>query len=396
MDRAQRVAIAKRILDFHARDVDEMGEESWETDIGRFTDKARFELEKKEFFLKRPQLIAYTADFPEKGDYYATEIVNLPIILVRNKDGVAKAFLNACRHRGVKLAEGCGNAKGFTCPYHGWTFNNDGELISVPSRSAFDAEQLANRDLIELPLVEKHGVVLVHPDPNGHVDYDEFFGPDMGGIIADYHLEDFRLVGEYKAPARINWKHAVDGGLEGYHVPFLHPNTVGPMTLRQFMHMDFGMHHTLVSPQMQILELKDKPESEWPEDLPFGFTNAVFPNTVVGGSKHIMFFQRSEPGDEPGVCTYIFRTYGPAGANRTEETDKMAKYMSDLLLKVSLEEDMVIQQSAQIQMEAGAVPSIIMGRREVNIVNMHKNHDRLIGHDANAALGHTNIAVAAE
>jgi phenylpropionate dioxygenase-like ring-hydroxylating dioxygenase large terminal subunit len=52
----------------------------------------------------------------------------------------------------VKLAEGCGHAKGFTCPYHGWTYNNDGELISVPSRGAFDAEQLANRDLIALPI----------------------------------------------------------------------------------------------------------------------------------------------------------------------------------------------------------------------------------------------------
>jgi phenylpropionate dioxygenase-like ring-hydroxylating dioxygenase large terminal subunit len=396
MDRAQRVALAKRILDFNDRDIDEMGAESWETDVGRFTDQKRFELEKQEFFLKRPQLIAYSADFPEPGDYYATEIAGKPIILTRNKEGIAKAFLNACRHRGVKLAEGCGNAKGFVCPYHGWTYNNDGALTSVPSRSAFDAEQLVNRGLIELPLVEKHGVVLVHPDPNGSVDYDEFFGPEMGGIVADYKLEDFRLVGEYRAPARINWKHAVDGGLEGYHVPFLHPNTVGPMTLRQFMHLDFGLHQTLVSPQISILDLKDKPEAEWPEDLPFGFTNAIFPNTVVGGSRHIMFFQRSEPGETAGTCTYIFRTYGPY-KDRTEETDAMAKYMSDLLLKVSLEEDMVIQSSAQIQMEAGAVPSIILGRREVNLVRMHQNHDRLIGHDAAAAINKgSDFAEAAE
>src|SRR6201985_3406085 len=180
MDSSQRVALAKRTLDFRARDVDEMGEESGETAVGRFTDQKRFELEKKEFFLTRPQLIAYTADFPEPGDYYATEIAGKPIILTRNKDGVAHAF----RHRGVKRAEGCGNAKGFVCPYHGWTFNNDGDLTSVPSRSAFDADQLKNRGLIRLPLVEKHGVVLVHPDPNGSVDYDEVFGPEMGGIVA--------------------------------------------------------------------------------------------------------------------------------------------------------------------------------------------------------------------
>jgi hypothetical protein len=116
---------------------------------------------------------------------------------------------------------------------------------------------------------------------------------------------------------------------------------------------------------------------------------------MVGGSRHIMFFQRSEPGETVGTCTYIFRTYGPK-KNATPETDAMAKYMSDLLLKVSLEEDMVIQSSAQIQMEAGAVPSIIMGRREVNIVNMHKNHDRLIGHNVEAALHKNEFDVAAE
>jgi hypothetical protein len=147
---------------------------------------------------------------------------------------------------------------------------------------------------------------------------------------------------------------------------------------------------------MSILELKDKPEAEWPEDLPFGFTNAIFPNTVVGGSRHIMFFQRSEPGEKAGECTYIFRTYGPH-ANRTEETDKMAQYMTDLLLKVSLEEDLVVQSSSQIMMEAGAVPSVILGRREVNLIHMHQNHDRLIGHDAAAALGKgTEFAEAAE
>ncbi|MDB5396427.1 MAG: Rieske (2Fe-2S) iron-sulfur protein [Rhodospirillales bacterium] len=396
MDRAERVAIAKRILEFNDRDIDEMGDISWETDIGRFTDKARFELEKQEFFLKRPQLIAYTADFPEPGDYYATEIVSKPILLVRGKDGKAKAFLNACRHRGVKLAEGCGNSKGFSCPYHGWTYGNDGALLSVPSRAAFEPEQLAERGLIELPLAEKHGVVLVHPQPSGMVDWDEFFGPEMGGIIADYDLEDFRLVGEYRAPARINWKHAVDGGLEGYHVPYLHPTTVGPGTLRQFMHLDFGLHQTLVSPMKQILDLKNIPEEEWPETLPYGFTNAIFPNTVVGGSKHIMFFQRSEPGAEPGTCTYIFRTYGPhKGA--TEETRAMAQYMTDLLMKTALEEDMTIQSSAQIQMEAGAVPSIVLGKREVNLIRMHQNHDRLIGHDVAAALNKSGeFAEAAE
>ena len=119
MDKAQRIAIAKDVLKLVEEGQPEFGEESWEADIGRFIDKERFELEKRKLFLERPQLIAMSADVPNPGDYFATDIAGKPILILRNKDGVAKAFLNACRHRGVKLAEGCGNGQGFACRYHG-------------------------------------------------------------------------------------------------------------------------------------------------------------------------------------------------------------------------------------------------------------------------------------
>jgi phenylpropionate dioxygenase-like ring-hydroxylating dioxygenase large terminal subunit len=384
MDRAARIAIAKRVLDMIDKDEVDYSDESWEADIGRFVDKERFELEKQKFFLERPQLIAYSADIPNPGDYYATEIVGRPILLTRGKDGKARAFLNACRHRGVKLAEGCGHAAGFTCPYHGWTFGIDGTLLSVPSRMAFEESQLKNRNLIELPLAEEIGLILVHPQPDGHVDFDEFMGP-MKAHLAGYHFENLRLVHEYRAPARINWKHAVDGGVEGYHVPYLHPQTVGPMTLKQFLNLDFGMHQGLVSVSPDIVKLKDLPESEWPEYCHFSVSNAIFPNTVVGAGELMAFFQRSEPGDEPGTCNYIFRTYG-WDRNAPAEIHARDKGMAEMLLQVALEEDMKTQISSQIMMEAGAVPSVVFGKREQNIMRMHKNYDRLIGHDAAAAL----------
>jgi nitrite reductase/ring-hydroxylating ferredoxin subunit len=384
MDRAHRIAIAKQVLGMLDKDEVQYGEESLEFDIGRFVDQDRFDREKQEFFMKRPQLIAFSADLPDPGDYYATQIVDKPILIVRGKDGTARAFLNACRHRGVKIADGCGHAKGFTCPYHGWTYNNEGALIGVPSRGAFDEDQLANRDLIALPIAEAHGFILVHPQPDGQLDFDEFFGP-MKDHLAGYHYENLRLVREYRAPARINWKHAVDGGVEGYHVPYLHPETVGPMTLQQFLHIDWGLHHTLVSVGPDIAKLRDLPESEWPEYCNFSTSNAIFPNTVVGAGELMAFFQRSEPGATPGECEYIFRLYG-WDRNAGEEVLARDAQIADLLVRVALEEDMKVQSTSQVMMEAGAVPSIILGRREQNVLRMHKNYDRLIGHDAAAAL----------
>jgi nitrite reductase/ring-hydroxylating ferredoxin subunit len=395
MDRAHRIAIAKQVLAMLDKDEVQMGEESLEFDIGRFVDQDRFDREKQEFFMKRPQLIAYTADLPEPGDFYATQIVDKPILLVRGKDGVARAFLNACRHRGVKLAEGCGHGQGFTCPYHGWTYSNDGALMSVPSRGAFDADQLANRDLIALPIAERQGFILVHPDPNGHLDFDEFFGP-MKDHLAGYHYENLRLVKEYRAPARINWKHAVDGGVEGYHVPYLHPTTVGPMTLNnQFLHIDWGLHHTLVSVSPEIAKLRDMPEEEWPEYCHFSCSNAIFPNTVIGAGELMAFFQRSEPTSKPGECDYIFRLYG-WDRNASDEIRARDEQVANMLVTVALEEDMKIQSTSQIMMEAGAVPSIILGKREQNVLRMHKNYDKLIGHDAAAALRAEGLLDAAE
>ncbi|TZG26038.1 aromatic ring-hydroxylating oxygenase subunit alpha [Sphingomonas montanisoli] len=385
MQREARIRIARELLDMIDNHVIQTADEpAVELDIGRFTDPVRFEKEKQELFLNRTQLLAFSADVPEAGSYYATEVAGRPILIVRGKDEKVRAFLNACRHRGVQLAEGCGKARAFVCPYHAWTFGLDGALVGVPGRVAFD-DLLEHRDLIELQCVETIGFILVNPNPAAPpIDADEFFGP-MKDHLAGYHYENLHLVSEFKTVARINWKHAVDGGVEGYHVPYLHPETVGPMTLPQFLHLDWGLHHTLVTTGPDIVKLKDIPEEEWPEHPYFSCSNSVFPNSVVIAGEAVGIFQRSDPADEPGKCNYIFRVYG-WGKNPTPAQEAKDKYIADMLFKVAMDEDMKVQSNSQIMMENGAVPSIILGRREQNVLRMHKNYDRLIGHDPALAL----------
>ncbi len=384
MERAKRIEIAKKVLDLVAKGEPEYGEESWETDIGRFIDKDRFELEKQKLFLEIPQLIALSADIENNGDYYATDIAGKPILLVRGQDGKARAFLNACRHRGVQLAQGCGKTQRFTCPYHAWTYATDGKLIALPNREAFEPDQL--RGLVELPCIEKGGMLLVHPQPDGHLDFDEFFGP-MASYLEDFEIESYTLLHEHRELAQINWKHAVDGGLEAYHAPILHKDTFGTGGLSQLLHIPFGDHHALIAPMEDILKLRDMPEEEWPHHCYFSSTNSVFPNTVIGGGGPglpILFFQRSEPADKPGESNYVFRLYGKK--NPTEEEKVAQKFGVELFLKVAIGEDMPTQISCQKMMEAGAVPTVVFGKREINLTRMHKAYDAMIGHDAEAAV----------
>jgi len=393
MEKSERIAIAKEILGLIESGQPYMGDESWEGDIGRFIDKDRFELEKKMMFLERPQLIALSADVPNPGDYFATDIAGKPIIIVRGKDGVVRGFLNACRHRGVKLAEeGCGHNKGFVCPYHGWTFNTEGKLTSVPSRSAFDIEQLANRDLIALPTHEEIGVIAVHPQPEGHLDFDAFLG-SMKGVLEDMNLGAYESVATRREVARINWKHAVDGGMEAYHVPFLHPTTFGTDGGGFLPHKQFGDHHAFITSTPEIRDLVNKPESEWPHSCHWGSVNAIFPNTVIGGSERqpVLFFQRTEPMDEPGVCMYNYRLYAKPAV--TDEQKEGRKAAIALFMKVAFEEDLPTQVSSQIMMEAGAVKSVLFGKREACLTGMHKGYDAAIGHDAQAALRSNSAAM---
>jgi nitrite reductase/ring-hydroxylating ferredoxin subunit len=390
VEKSERVKIAKEILALVDSGQPFLGEESWETDIGRFIDKERFDLEKQKLFLERPQLIALSADVPNPGDFYATDIASRPILIVRGKDGVARAFLNACRHRGIKLAEGCGHTGRFTCPYHGWTYNTEGDLIGVPRRQAFDASQL--RGLIELPCAEDIGVIVVHPQPGGELDLDAFLGP-MKGVLEDFDLGGYELLSAYREPARINWKHAVDGGMEAYHTPFLHPTTFRTDGGGFLPVMQFGDHHALITSTPDIMELKNLPEEQWPHSCNFSSVNAIFPNTVIGGGgpNPILFYQRTEPMNEPGECNYNFRIYGRKDAGPEERAQAQANVA--LFRKVALEEDLPAQVSCQLMMEQGAVPSLVFGKSESALTGMHKMYDQLIGHDASLALRNNAAAM---
>jgi p-cumate 2,3-dioxygenase alpha subunit len=216
------------------RDELEYGEESWEVDIGRFVDRDRFEREKVEFFHNRSQLIAYTADIPDPGDYYATSIAGKPILLTRGKDGKAHAFLNACRHRGVKIAEGCGNAKGFTCPYHGWTFSTEGKLLSQNTSGGYRADLNADGhlDLMHVPRLEDYrGFYFVNFNARA-ISLHDYLDDARNVIDAVCDQSDSGMVilpGEHNYTIRANYKLLMENSYDGYHLDSVHASYIDHM-----------------------------------------------------------------------------------------------------------------------------------------------------------------------
>jgi phenylpropionate dioxygenase-like ring-hydroxylating dioxygenase large terminal subunit len=98
-----------------------------------------FELEREKIFKKTWLNVGRVEDIPNLGDYMVQSIAILQtsVIIVRGQDDQVRAFNNVCRHRGNEVAQGCGNAKGFACGFHGWTYDTEGELAFVPDEGQF-------------------------------------------------------------------------------------------------------------------------------------------------------------------------------------------------------------------------------------------------------------------
>ncbi|WP_408010115.1 aromatic ring-hydroxylating oxygenase subunit alpha [Pseudalkalibacillus sp. A8] len=112
-------------------------------------------LEHEKIFMKTWVFLAHESEVPNKGDFITRDLAGYSVIVSRGQDGVLRAFYNMCTHRGMKLCRADKGNKGqFTCPYHGFTFKNNGDLIGVPLQKDIYGGQL---DLDQMSL---HGVTL--------------------------------------------------------------------------------------------------------------------------------------------------------------------------------------------------------------------------------------------
>ena len=114
----------------------------------RYYDEEFYKLECERLWPHVWQMACRLEQIPNVGDWVDYSNLGKSVIVVRTRDGV-KAYHNACRHRGVKLAEGHGNCtvQGFICPFHGWRWNMEGRNTFVYGRSKFSEHQLDQADL---------------------------------------------------------------------------------------------------------------------------------------------------------------------------------------------------------------------------------------------------------
>ena len=217
-----------------------------EIDAALYTDPERFDLEKRLIFRRLPVVLAASCELREIGQYKTMEVAGVPVLLVRGADGVARALLNVCTHRGAIVAEGCGTAARFTCPYHAWVFDRQGALVGVASRREFGEVDVAARGLREFPVLEKAGLIWAVLDPESQLDIRTFLA-GFDDLLEGFGLETWHHVNN-RTLKGANWKLAFDAHLEFYHLPVLHRRSFGPISDKALFHFT-GPHQRLTRPE---------------------------------------------------------------------------------------------------------------------------------------------------
>lgn len=190
-----------------------------------YTSPEVFELEKARIFHRCWQYVGYTEQVARPGEFFTCRTGDVPIVVVRDGEGVLRAFANVCRHRGSELVlDAAGNRKTIQCHYHGWTWNLDGSLRNAPRSQEQPDFQREDFPLVPLKLETWGPMIFVNPDP--------LAGPlsgmlqELPGIVEGTGIDlgalQFRVRREYTIAA--NWKVVAENYNECYHCPIAHPS----------------------------------------------------------------------------------------------------------------------------------------------------------------------------
>lgn len=195
---------------------------------GRYVDPRFFALEMEHIWRKSWLLAAHIDELPEPGSYMLWENAGQPVLLVHDADGNINAFYNTCSHRGAPVVtEPSGNKKRFACPYHGWTYSDRGELLSVRDPEDFRGLDLSARGLTGIRCERFGNLVFVNFDDNAPTLL-AWLGP-IADEWQEFQFDNCRLAARHIFDLDCNWKIAMEANTEVYHVRSIHQKTVAPV-----------------------------------------------------------------------------------------------------------------------------------------------------------------------
>ncbi|MEM7405279.1 MAG: SRPBCC family protein [Pseudomonadota bacterium] len=366
MRHALQVEILNKVLELSAAGTTQMAEDVTRIPVEVYYSDAQRALEQKNIFKGHPLVFAMSHEVPEPGCYKTNDRYGLPLLLTRDIDGNAHAFLNVCRHRGARVAAADHGKvrKVLSCPYHGWSYDLAGRLVHIPGKHSFKGFDPSCNGLVELPTEERHGLIWGRLEPDAELDVAAYLG-SFDEDLAGFGLPESHFLTQELIEQPFNWKIGIDTFLEPYHFGILHRNSIGPLFLHDTCVVDTeGPHIREVLPRKSTAKLPEIPVDEW--DLPnhSAMVYVLYPNTIwVMQRDHIELWRIYADPHDSDKCSMTMDFMTPEPVTSDKAMVHWQKNI-DILLKTVLEEDFPAGAGIQFGLRSGAQSHFVFGRNE--------------------------------
>jgi phenylpropionate dioxygenase-like ring-hydroxylating dioxygenase large terminal subunit len=342
----------------------DLGDTVWHEPVAHYHSQARFDAEIA-LLRSLPVPFCPSAALPEPGSYVARNAAGTPLLVVRGNDGVVRAFINACRHRGMQVASGSGCAKAFVCPYHAWTYGLEGNLKHIPGQAGFPNIALEDNGLVEVSAAEKGGLVYVLQ--KGQIER------EMLEDALDFFTPDQTMFQHTQMEEAANWKLLTETLLEGYHIKALHRNSFYPFGLDNINVVEtYGANARVIFPFRRIEKLRAiAPEAR---RLNGTLTSVyhLFPNASVSVlSKHtgLTIMEPLSPTQTQLVRYHVVNRHQANATISLEDARRDAAFVT----QSGQDEDREAARSIQETVTTGANNHLTFGYFEKAIVNFHQH-----------------------
>ena len=356
-----------------------------------YTDREQAQRERQEFFLGLPQCVGMSGDLAEPGAFLTNNDLGIPILATRDSDGRFRAFVNSCRHRGAIVeTEARGTKRRFTCPFHAWSYDTGGALVGIPKPEHFGDLDTECHGLEQLPAEERHGLLFVHPDPDGVIDLDELLGEWFNDEFPTWNFAGMVPINHDAYDTACNWKLAMDTFGETYHFSSLHKDT-----LFNTFHgnvqcydddADVGGHsHRMILCRRDIDQMRHLPEDEWDITVAGLPVYWIFPNVILMPFRAGVFLVRAYPTpDDPGrhvsrIDFYMKPELQDATGPEALEIQMFIRDIAKGFAEIIRDEDYVMGESQQAAANSGALDHIIFGRNEPALHHYHATYAKKLG-----------------
>jgi phenylpropionate dioxygenase-like ring-hydroxylating dioxygenase large terminal subunit len=354
--------ITERVLSHIANRSTDAGAELWREPVENYRSQQRFQAEMEKVLRRSFAAFCPSAALAEPGSFIAREAAGIPIVAVRGRDGVVRAFHNVCRHRGMRIAADSGCVNAFVCPYHGWTYELDGRLRHIPHAEGFPGLDKQDHGLVPLQAIESHGLVFVSQAPQGT--------PAQLAGLPQLIGRDQQLYATSARVTEANWKVVLEGFLEGYHIRVTHPETFFPYgfdNLNVVEHV--GPHSRVTYPFRRIEKLAAVPASERRVMGFVTFVYHIFPNALITMLSNHTNLLVLEPlsVDRTNVVAYSLTNWTGDPAEALAAATKDSTFT-----EIGASEDRAVVSAIQRGIVSDANESFVFGRYESAIVHLHR------------------------